>query len=37
MITTKGTYPWSFATHILRTGQLSYCDNCKPFKIMTST
>ena len=37
MITTNGTYPWSFVTHIFHNCQPSYGGDRKIFEVMTST
>jgi hypothetical protein len=38
MLTTGGTYPWSFVTHIFHSGQPSRGgDHIKTFEVMTST
>ena len=37
MFTTRGTYPWSFVTHIFHNGQPSYGGDRKIFEVMTST
>jgi hypothetical protein len=37
MVTTSGTYPWSFLTHIFHNGQQSHGDDRKTFEVMTST
>jgi hypothetical protein len=37
VFTTKGTYPWSFVTHIFHKGQPSHGGDRKTFEVMTST
>ena len=37
MITTSGTYPWSFVTQILHNDQLSHGGDRNIFEVMTST
>jgi hypothetical protein len=37
VITTNGTYPWSFVTKIVHSGQPSHGDDRKTFEEMTST
>ena len=37
VITTSGTYPWSFVTHIFHNGQPSHGGDRKTFEVMTST
>jgi hypothetical protein len=37
VLTTSGTYPWSFVTQIFHNGQPSHGGNCKIFEVMTST
>ena len=37
MLTTGGTYPWSFVTHIFHNGQPSRGGDPKTFEVMTST
>ena len=37
MITTSGTYPWSFVTQTVNTGQPSHSGDCETFEVMTST
>ena len=37
MITTSGTYPWSFVTQIFHNGQPSHGGDRKTFEVMTST
>jgi hypothetical protein len=37
VLTTSGTYPWSFVTQIFHNGQSSHGDDRKSFKVMTST
>ena len=37
MLTTSGTYPWSFVTQIFHNGQLSHGADHKLFEVMTST
>jgi hypothetical protein len=37
VLTTSGTYPWSFVTQIFHSGQLSHGVNRKTFEVMTST
>jgi len=37
VITTSGTYPWSFVTHIFYNGQPSHSGDRKTFDVMTST
>ena len=36
VITTSGTYPWSFVTQIFQNGQPSHGGGCKSFEVMTS-
>ena len=33
----SGTYPWSFVTHILHSGQPGHGGDRKTFEVMTST
>ena len=37
MLTTSGTYPWSFVTHIFHNGQPSHGGDRKTSEVMTST
>jgi hypothetical protein len=37
VLTTSGTYPWSFVTQIFHNGQPSRGGDCKIFEVMTST
>jgi len=37
VLTTSGTYPWSFVTHIFHNDQPSHCGDRKTFEVMTST
>ena len=37
MLTTSGTYPWSFISQIFHNGQPSHGGDQKTFKVMTST
>jgi hypothetical protein len=37
VLTTSGTYPWSFVTQIFHSGQPSHGGDCKTFEVMTST
>ena len=37
VITTNGTYPWSFVTHIFRNGKTCHGGDYKVFEAMTST
>ena len=37
VLTTSGTYMWSFVTHIFHSGQQSHGGDCKTFEVMTST
>jgi len=37
VLTTSGTYPWSFVTQIFHNGQPSRGGNRKIFEVMTST
>jgi len=37
VITTSGTYPWSFMTQTFHNGQPSRSGDCKTFEVMTST
>ena len=37
MLTTSGTYAWSFVTKIVHTGQPSHGGGRKTFEVMTST
>ena len=37
MLTTSGTYPWSFVTQIFQNGQPSHGGGRKIFEVMTST
>ena len=37
MLTTSGTYPWSFVTQIFHNGQPSHGGDHKIFEVMTST
>jgi hypothetical protein len=37
VLTTSGTYPWSFVTQIFHNGQPSHGGDRKIFKVMTST
>jgi len=37
VLTTSGTYPWSFVTQIFRNGYPSHSGNSKSFEVMTST
>ena len=37
MLTTSGTYPWSFVTQIFHSGQPSHGGDLKTFEVMTST
>ena len=37
VLTTSGTYPWSFVTDIFDSGQPSHGDDRKTFEVMTST
>ena len=37
MLTTSGTYPWSFVTQIFHSGQPSHGGVRKIFEVMTST
>jgi hypothetical protein len=37
VLTTSGTYPWSFVTQIFHNGQLSHDGDGKTFEVMTST
>ena len=37
MLTTSGTYPWSFVTHIFHNGQPSHGGDRNIFEMMTST
>ena len=37
VLTTNGTYPWSFVTQIFHSGQPSRGGNCKIFEVMIST
>jgi hypothetical protein len=36
VLTTGGTYPWSFVTQIFHNGQPSHGGHCKIFEVMTS-
>jgi hypothetical protein len=37
VLTTSGTYMWSFVTQIFHSGQLSHGGDRKTFEVMTST
>jgi hypothetical protein len=37
VLTTSGTYPWSFVTQIFHNGQPSHSSDRKTFEVMTST
>ena len=37
LLTTSGTYPWSFVTQIFHSGQPSHGSDRKTFEVMTST
>ena len=37
VLTTSGTYPWSFVTHIFHSGPPSHGGDRKTFEVMTST
>jgi len=37
VLTTSGTYPWSFETHIFHSGQPSHGGDRGTFEVMTST
>jgi hypothetical protein len=37
VLTTSGTYPWSFVTQIFHNGQPSHGGDRKIFEVMTST
>ena len=37
VLTTSGTYPWSFVTRIFHNGQPSHGGDRKTFEVMTST
>jgi len=37
VLTTSGTYMWSFVTQIFHNGQPSHAVNRKTFEVMTST
>jgi hypothetical protein len=37
VLTTSGTYPWSFVTQIFHNGQPSHGGDSKIFEVMTST
>jgi hypothetical protein len=35
VLTTSGTYPWSFVTQIFHRGYPSYGGDCKTFKVIS--
>ena len=37
VLTTGGTYPWSFETQLFHIGKPNHCDNGKAVEVMTST
>jgi len=37
VLTTSGTYPWSFVTQIFHNGEPSHGGDRKTFEVMTST